>query len=85
MTATGPSNLRHHITVEADRATGEWRPGTIQYAGTVDVLEYMEQPDTETVFHTMHYLTRKIRAELPSDAKIDADGEIDIAVTITKK
>lgn len=75
---------RHHITVKADRHTGEWIEGTIEYAGEVDLHEHMKKVDSAEVFHTMHYLTHDIAAKLPPDANIDVNSEVDVAVTITR-
>jgi len=75
---------RHHITVKADRQTGEWIDGTIEYAGEVDLHEHMKKQDSADVFHTMHYLTHDIVAKLPPGANLDVAHEIDVAVTVTR-
>lgn len=78
------TTTRHHITVKADRRTGQWIEGTIEYAGEVDPHEHMKRADSADVFHTMHYLTHEIVAKLPPSAKIDVNSETDVAVTITR-
>lgn len=77
-------NKRHHITVKADRRTGEWLDGTIEYAGLVDLHEHMRRTDSSGSFHTMHYLTRDIVEKIFHDTGMDLKNEIDVTVTITR-
>lgn len=78
------TTTRHHITVRADRRTGEWIEGSMEYAGEVDPHEHMKKVDSADVFHTMHYLTHEIAAKLPAGANIDVNSDTDVAVTITR-
>jgi len=76
------SEERKHITVDADRVSGEWNWDTIAFAGTVDLQEHMGKEDTYDAFHTMHYLTPEIRAGLPESIALDVEADNIIAVTI---
>lgn len=78
----GGLETRHHITVQADPTTHEWQLATIEYAGEVNLKEYMGKQDTANVFHTMHYLTQEIKERLPEDVLPQAQKHNDIAVTI---
>lgn len=77
-------NKRHHITVKADRQTGEWIDGTIEYTGLVDLHEHIRRTDSPGSFHTMHYLTNDISEKIFKDTGMNLRNEVDIAVTITR-
>ncbi len=73
---------RKHIIVQADRETGDWKYDTIEAAGTVDLYDHMRMEDTPDAFHTMHYVTPEIRANLPAGMTLDVESDHIIAVTI---
>ena len=77
-------NKRHHIIVKADRRTGKWIEGTIEYTGLVDLHEHMRRTDSSGSFHTMHLLTKDIAGKIFTDTGVDLNNEIDVAVTIRR-